>query len=88
MSKLPGVTTKNILNLLNKGQSLTHMLTMSLQELKNIAGNSTDGETLYNTLHNKLKPTIEQSHIKPQSGKGFRATMGKKRFKYTNTKPK
>jgi ERCC4-type nuclease len=88
MSKLPGVTTKNILNLLNKGQSLTHMLTMSLQELKNISGNSTDAETLYNTLHNKLKPTIEQSNIKPQSGKEFRATMGRKRFKHTNTKPK
>ncbi|XP_060837533.1 DNA repair endonuclease XPF isoform X2 [Rhopalosiphum padi] len=86
MSKLPGVTTQNILNLLNKGQSLIHMLRMSLQELKTIAGNSQDAETLYNTLHKKIKSTNEQSSVKPQSSKGFRATMNKKRFKHTNSK--
>lgn len=88
MSKLPGVTTQNILNLLNKGQSLTHMLKMSLQELKTIAGNSLDAETLYNALHKKVKPTTEQSGVKPQANKGFRATMNKKRFKHTNPKSK
>lgn len=88
MSKLPGVTTQNILNLLNKGQSLTHILTMSLQELKMIAGNSADAETLYNTLHGKLKPSNEQSNVKPQPSKGFRATMGRKRFKHSNPKTK
>lgn len=88
MSKLPGVTTQNILNILNKGQSLPHMLKMSLQELKTIAGNSTDAETLYNVLHKKMKLTNEQSSVKPQSNKGFRATMNKKRFKYTTRKSK
>jgi len=88
MSKLPGVTTQNILNVLNKGQSLTHMLKMSLQELKTITGNSQDAETLYNALHKKLKSTNEQSSAKPQSNKGFRATMNKKRFKHTNSKSK
>lgn len=88
MSKLPGVTTQNILNILNKGQSLTHMLTMSLPELKMIAGNSTDAETLYNTLHKKLKPSKELSNVKLQTNKGYRATMGKKRFKHSNTKSK
>lgn len=88
MSKLPGVTTQNILNLLNKGQSLTHMLKMALQELKAITGNSQDAETLYNALHKKVKSTNEQSNAKPQSNKGFRATMNKKRFKHTNSKSK
>ncbi|CAI6366875.1 unnamed protein product [Macrosiphum euphorbiae] len=88
MSKLPGVTTQNILNILNKGQSLTHMLKMPLQELKTIAGNSQDAETLYNSLHKKVKPANEQSTSKPQSNKGFRATMNKKRFKHTNLKSK
>lgn len=88
MSKLPGVTTQNILNLLNKGKSLTHMLKMPLQELKKIAGNSQDAETLYNTLHQKIKSTNEQSSVKPQLNKGFRATMNKKRFKHTNPKSK
>lgn len=83
MSKLPGVTTQNIFNLLNKGKSLTHMLTMSLQELKVIAGNSSDGEMLYNALHKKLKLSNEQSHIQHQSNKGFRATMGRQRFKHS-----
>ncbi|MCP6508669.1 hypothetical protein NL478_28305, partial [Klebsiella pneumoniae] len=71
ISKLPGVTTQNILNVLNKGQSLTNMLTMSLQELQNLTGNSTDAETLYNALHKKLKPSNEFT-VKPQSSKGFR----------------
>lgn len=86
MSKVPGVTTKNLLHLLNKGQSLTHLMSMSLQELKIIAGNSIDAETLYSSLHNKLKSSNEQP--KPQSSKGFRATMGKKRFKHSNPKSK
>ncbi|XP_025200940.1 DNA repair endonuclease XPF [Melanaphis sacchari] len=88
MSKLPGVTTQNILNVLNKGQSLTHMLKMSLQELKAIVGNSQDAEALYNVFHKKLKLTNEQSNTKHQSNKGFRATMNKKRFKHTNSKSK
>lgn len=88
ISKLPGVTTQNILNLLNKGQSLTNMLKMPLQELKTIVGNSQDAEILYNTLHKKVKSTNEQSNVKPQSNKGFRATMNKKRFKHTNPKSK
>lgn len=82
------MTTQNIFNLLNKGQSLTNLLSMTLQELKMIAGNSTDAETLYNALHTKLKSTNEQPTIKAQSNKGFRATMGKKRFKHFNSKSK
>lgn len=62
------------------------MLTMSLQELKMIAGNSTDGEILYNALHKKLKLSDEQSNIQQQASKGFRATLGRKRFKYSKSK--
>lgn len=29
VSKLPGINTKNIVSLLNKGQSLDHLLTLS-----------------------------------------------------------
>lgn len=74
--------------MLNKGQSLTNLLLMNLQELTIIAGNSSDAETLYNTLHTKLKSTNEQSAVKAQSNRGFRATMGKKRFKHFNPKSK
>jgi len=88
MNKLPGVTTQNILNLMKKGQSLTHILTMSSQELKLITGNTPDAETLYNALHTKLKPSTEQSNLKPQPSKGFRATMARKRFKHSNPKSK
>lgn len=84
MSKLPGVTTQNVLNVLNKGHSLINMLTMSLQELQIITNNSTDAENLYNALHKKFKS--EQFTVKPLSSKGFQATIGKKRFKYTNSK--
>lgn len=59
---------------------------MSLQELKTISGNSTDAEILHNTLHKKLKSSNEQT--KPQPNKGYRATMNRKRFKYSNPKSK
>lgn len=86
MSKLPGVTTQNIFKLMNKGQSLTHMMTMSLQELKTITGNTVDAEILYNAFHKKLKPPNEKNNVQPQSSKGFRAQMGRKRFKHSNLK--
>lgn len=88
MSKLPGVTTQNIFNLLNKGKSLTYILKMPLQELKTITDNSIDAEFLYNALHKKFKLPNEQSNIQQQSNKGFRATTNKKRFKYSKPKSK
>lgn len=88
ISKLPGVTTQNLLNVLNKGQSLTNMLTMSLPEFQIITGNSVDAEALYNSLHSKFKLPDKQITGKPQSNKGFRATTNKKRFKCTNPETK
>ncbi|XP_050525134.1 DNA repair endonuclease XPF [Daktulosphaira vitifoliae] len=83
MSKLPGITTQNICNILNKGVSLPYMLSMSVENLKTLCGNSTDGEILFNTLHANLKPSNELSNSKSNNLKTFRA---RKKFKHTKSK--
>ncbi|XP_025074736.1 DNA repair endonuclease XPF [Pogonomyrmex barbatus] len=76
VAKLPGVNSKNLRFLLNKGKSLDHLITMSQEELKEILGNQNDAELLYKALHEKYLPTGEGS----SSGKGVSKVRGKKTF--------
>lgn len=59
VGKLPGVNTKNISSLLNKGKSLDHLVTLSKEGLSEILGNKVNGEQLYNALHHQIKPSQE-----------------------------
>uniref|UniRef100_T1HKQ6 DNA repair endonuclease XPF n=1 Tax=Rhodnius prolixus TaxID=13249 RepID=T1HKQ6_RHOPR len=59
VSKLPGVNSKNVNYLLNKGKSLPHLLTLSKEEISEILGNNVNGELLFNSLHNKISPNAE-----------------------------
>ncbi|XP_014290214.1 DNA repair endonuclease XPF [Halyomorpha halys] len=73
VSKLPGVNTKNLNSLLNKGKSLDHLITLTKEELIEILGSSLNGELLYNALHNNVKPASEaQTSQFRVRGKGFR----------------
>ncbi|CAH1389674.1 unnamed protein product [Nezara viridula] len=73
VSKLPGVNTKNLNSLLNKGKSLDHLITLKKEELIEILGNSMNGELLYNAIHHNVKPASEaQSNQFRVRGKGFR----------------
>ncbi|KAF6200965.1 hypothetical protein GE061_005412, partial [Apolygus lucorum] len=51
VSKLPGVNSKNIRVILNKGKSLSHLLTLSQEELTEMLGNKANAELLFNALH-------------------------------------
>ncbi|XP_018359378.1 PREDICTED: DNA repair endonuclease XPF [Trachymyrmex cornetzi] len=53
IGKLPGVHSKNLRVLLNKGKSLDHLIKLSQEELKEILGNKNDAELLYKALHEK-----------------------------------
>ncbi|XP_019699002.1 DNA repair endonuclease XPF isoform X2 [Harpegnathos saltator] len=76
MAKLPGVHSKNLRSLLNKGQSLDHLIKLTKEELKEILGNTNDAELLYKGLHEKCLPSNETS----LGSKGVSKVRGKKLF--------
>ncbi|XP_014261430.1 DNA repair endonuclease XPF [Cimex lectularius] len=59
VAKLPGVNSKNINQLLNKGKSLSHLLTLSKEEIFEILGNKVNSELIYNALHKPVKPNVD-----------------------------
>ncbi|KAL7299564.1 hypothetical protein TKK_0007641 [Trichogramma kaykai] len=72
IAKLPGVHSKNLRAILNKGISLDHLLTLSKNELSEIINNSSDADLLYNALHSKTKAPNDGSSasgIKPNTSK-------------------
>ncbi|XP_014486735.1 PREDICTED: DNA repair endonuclease XPF [Dinoponera quadriceps] len=76
MAKLPGVHSKNLRILLNKGQSLDHLIKLTKEELKEILQNANDAELLYKGLHEKCLPANEAS----LASKGVSKVRGKKMF--------
>lgn len=77
ISKLPGITTKNIYSVLNKVSDLSELLSLSKDELTEILGNSRNAQALYSGLHHCMKPP-EKEDLK----KGSKFTKkGLKRFR-------
>ncbi|XP_026751876.1 DNA repair endonuclease XPF isoform X1 [Galleria mellonella] len=56
VQKLPGVTSKNITRIMNKGISLDNLITLNQEELETIIENKNEAETLYSILHVKATP--------------------------------
>lgn len=61
VAKLPGVNTKNLRAILNKGHSLDHLVQLNLDELSEFLGNKNDAHLLYRAFHEKLKPDTQTS---------------------------
>ncbi|XP_051174347.1 DNA repair endonuclease XPF [Leptopilina boulardi] len=61
VAKLPGVNTKNLRVILNKGHSLDHLVQLNLDELVELLGNKNDAQLLYRALHEKFKPETQSS---------------------------
>nr|XP_045584995.1 DNA repair endonuclease XPF-like isoform X2 [Procambarus clarkii]XP_045585004.1 DNA repair endonuclease XPF-like isoform X2 [Procambarus clarkii] len=78
VSKLPGVTTKNIYTLLNKVSSLVELLSLSKEALSDILGNSRHAEALHAGLHQSMKPP-EQAQESKRGGKFTK--KGMRRFR-------
>lgn len=70
MLKLPGVNTKNIHSVLRKGQSLSHLLTLSREQLVDLTLNSQDADLLYSALHDVHKPVEDGSNTNKNAFRG------------------
>ncbi|XP_045768468.1 DNA repair endonuclease XPF isoform X2 [Maniola jurtina] len=57
VQKLPGVTSKNITRLMNRGISLDHLITLTEEQLAELIENKNEAEALYSILHVKALPT-------------------------------
>ncbi|XP_053593687.1 DNA repair endonuclease XPF [Microplitis demolitor] len=56
VAKLPGVHTKNLRIILDKGGSLDNLVCLSEDELTELLGNKSNAQMLYQALHKKYKP--------------------------------
>ncbi|KAK9309706.1 hypothetical protein QLX08_000705 [Tetragonisca angustula] len=73
VSKLPGVTTKNLHLILSKGQSLDHLNKLTKEELSELLENKIEAEMLYNAFHEKISSAEEKSNTnrkKTTKGRG------------------
>ena len=61
VKRLPGVTSKNIYNLLNRVNSLSELLACSQADLADIMCSTYDAESLFESLHNHTKPLESKS---------------------------
>jgi DNA excision repair protein ERCC-4 len=77
LSKLPGVTTKNIFALMNRLENMSDLLEQSLEDLTEILGHSGNAKELYDCLHENLCPVEEQSAANKAKSKGARFKTGK-----------
>ncbi|XP_063822448.1 DNA repair endonuclease XPF [Ostrinia nubilalis] len=78
IQKLPGVTSKNIARILNRGVSLDHLISLSQEKLTAIVENKNEAETLHSILHVKAKPADPSKDEKPFGKKKF---VGKPLFR-------
>ncbi|XP_053982136.1 DNA repair endonuclease XPF [Hylaeus volcanicus] len=73
VSKLPGVTTKNLQTILSKGQSLDHLNNLTKEELAEMIGNKHEAQMLYDAFHEKSSPAEEKSKtIGKKAAVGYR----------------
>ncbi|KAJ0175655.1 hypothetical protein K1T71_008814 [Dendrolimus kikuchii] len=77
VQKLPGVTSKNIARIMNKGKSLDYLITLSKSEILEIVENKNEADMLYSILHVKAEPVDVSKEEKPfakkkNTGKFFR----------------
>ncbi|XP_026732524.1 DNA repair endonuclease XPF isoform X1 [Trichoplusia ni] len=69
VQKLPGVTSKNIARIMNRGKSLDHLITLNQKELQEIIENKVEAETLHAILHVKPRPVDTSNKDKKPFGK-------------------
>lgn len=79
IGKLPGVHSKNLCAILNKGKSLDHLIKLTEDELAEIVGNKSDAQMLYNSIHKKCDMN-EETNAKGVGIKKVPKGRGKKLF--------
>jgi DNA excision repair protein ERCC-4 len=84
VSRLPGITSKNLHMILNKGQSLDHLLSLSEEDLVELLQNTTEGKALYNALHGALAPALQNKQQGNKKRKFSRFAHAKRTIKANN----
>ncbi|XP_025602155.2 DNA repair endonuclease XPF [Athalia rosae] len=79
VSKLPGVNSKNLSSILNKGQSMDHLITLSQTELVKILGNGSDAKMLHDALHKRY--ALKEETSTGRSGRGGSKVRGRGLFR-------
>ncbi|KAH9635575.1 hypothetical protein HF086_003189 [Spodoptera exigua] len=74
VQKLPGVSSKNIARIMDRGISLDHLITLTQDELQAIIENKNEASTLYSILH--VKPSPADANKDEKYGK--KKFMGRK----------
>lgn len=71
VQKLPGVNSKNIARIMDRGKSLDHLITLSQDELQTLIENKNDAATLHSILHVKPRPVDANKDDKSYGKKKF-----------------
>ncbi|XP_024942375.1 DNA repair endonuclease XPF isoform X1 [Cephus cinctus] len=80
LAKLPGVHSKNLRVILNKGKSLDHLVNLTMEELTDMLSNTNDAKLLYNALHDKFLPVKDAGVQNPrESSKRGRGIFRKRK---------
>ncbi|CAK9805296.1 DNA repair endonuclease XPF [Anthophora plagiata] len=82
VAKLPGVTTKNLHILLNKGQSLDYLNKLTKEELTEMLKNKNEAQMLYSAFHDKCSLNEQKSN----AGNKKSATKGRGKRLFTKIK--
>ncbi|XP_063242959.1 DNA repair endonuclease XPF [Bacillus rossius redtenbacheri] len=69
VSKLPGINSKNIRSVLNKGQSLDHLLSLTQEQLGALVNNSAEATSLFDALHKTHRPSADAA-VATRGGRG------------------
>ena len=78
VSKLPGVTSKNVFALLNKVDNLADLLDMTEQTLIEIIGSKQNGSDLYKALHEDINIPSDNGDNAKEKKKPFKRFKSKK----------
>ncbi|XP_053612217.1 DNA repair endonuclease XPF isoform X2 [Plodia interpunctella] len=78
VQKLPGVCSRNIARIMNRGRSLDHLVNLDKEELTKITENRNEAETIYSILHIEAKPCDASKDDKPY---GKKKNAGKPLFR-------
>ena len=76
--RMPGVTSKNYRNILNKFDNMLAVSRASLEELTTVLGNSVQAKQLHDFFHTKATPGL-MAEKQPSKGKGGKRTRNWKR---------
>ena len=89
VSKLPGITSKNIFSVLNRIENLADLMNFSREELADIVGSKENGDALYDGVHEHAEaPEALGGANKRKPGAGKAEANGQKKGRFKSRRKK